>query len=112
LIEAGAVVYLHDDHFEQGVDDEIWLTEVGKRGWIVLTKDKAIRYRAIEREALMNAGIMAFFFMSGNVPFPEMAEIIASAIPKIRKFIGKYQAPFIAGIYKDKSVKMLVDTKV
>ena len=107
LTVAGATVHHHDDHFSQGVEDEVWLTEVGERGWVVLTKDKSIRYRAIERNALMNAGIKAFFFMSGNFPFEQMAQVIAASLPKIRQFVEKHEAPFIAGIYKDGSVKLL-----
>lgn len=107
LVEAGAVVHLHDDHFDQGVEDHVWLKEVGKLGWIVLTKDQRIRYRAIEREALLNAGVKAFIFMSGSVPFSEMAKIIAKALRAIEKFVRIHQPPFIAGIYKDASVKLI-----
>lgn len=109
LVAAGARVYLHDDYFDQGVEDEVWLTEVGKKGWVVLTKDKTIRYRTIERQALMNAGLKAFFFMSGSISFSSMAEIIAKALPAIRKFAESHAPPFIAGIYKDGSVKLILD---
>jgi hypothetical protein len=40
LRAAGVQVELHDDHFPQDAQDQIWLAEAGKRGWIVLTKDK------------------------------------------------------------------------
>ena len=108
LREAGANVFLHDDYFAQDVVDEEWLAEVGTRGWIVLTKDKMIRRRTIEREALLNANVKAFFFMSGNIPFAEVAQIIARALPAIQKFIAKHEPPFIAGIYKDASVTMIL----
>ncbi len=108
---AGIIVYLHDDHFDQGVEDEVWLTAVGKKGWVVLTKDKNIRYRTIEREALLNAGIRAFFFMSGNVSFSDMAEIIVKAIPAMTRFVQNNKPPFIAGIYKDASVKMILGSE-
>lgn len=108
LREAGANVFLHDDYFAQDVVDEEWLAEVGTRGWIVLTKDKVIRRRTIEREALLNANVRAFFFMSGNIPFAEVAQIIAKALPGMHKFIVKHEAPFIAGIYKDASVMMIL----
>lgn len=51
LIEAGATVHLHDDYFEQNVEDQEWLAEVGKRGWLVLTKDQWIRRRPLERDS-------------------------------------------------------------
>lgn len=108
LIEAGAIVHLHDDHFDQGVEDEVWLTSVGKLGWIVLTKDQRIRYRAIERDALLNAGVKAFIFMSGNVSFSNMAQIIAKALPAIEKLVRNKNPPFIAGIYKDASVRIIL----
>lgn len=99
---------MHDDYFSQGIEDEVWLLEVGKREWVVLTKDQRIRYRTIERNALLNAGIRAFFFMSGNISFPEMAEIIAGALPRMRRVLNRTKGPFIAGIYKDGTVKILI----
>jgi len=37
LRNVGATVEIHDDHFEQDIEDEDWLREVGKRNWVVLT---------------------------------------------------------------------------
>ena len=108
LVQAGAIVHLHDDHFEQNVDDEEWLQEVGRRGWPVLTKDQKIRYRQLEREALLNANLKVFCFMSGNVTFSEMADIIAKALPAIMKIAENHSPPFIAGIYKDASVRIIL----
>lgn len=110
LREAGAEVFLHDDYFAQDVEDEEWLLEVGRKGWIVLTKDKMIRKRTIEREALLNAKVKAFFFMSGSIPFAEIAQIFVKALPSIKKFVTENEPPFIAGIYKDASVKMILNT--
>lgn len=108
LLAAGAVVHLHDDYFEQGVADAVWPTEVGRRNWIVLTKDQRIRYREIERKALLNAGVRVFIFMSGNVPFPKMAEIVAKALPRITTFAHQTKPPFVAGIYKDSSIRQIL----
>lgn len=80
--EAGAIVHLHDDYFAQDAEDQEWLSEVGKKGWVVLTKDKWIRRRAIEREALLNANLKVFCFMSGSIAFAEIAEIFAKAIAR------------------------------
>ena len=57
LRHAGEEVRIHDEHFPQNAKDEVWLTEVGQRGWIVLTKDTHIRYRATESAALLAAGL-------------------------------------------------------
>jgi len=105
LSTAGEIVHLHDDHFPQNAEDSVWLTEVGKKGWIVLTKDKWIRRRQLERDALLAANLKVFCFMSGSVPFEAMAEAILKALPAIRRFVEENEPPFIAGVYRDGTVK-------
>ena len=51
LRSAGERVELHDAHFPKDAKDEEWLTAAGENGWIVLTKDKGIRYRRTEVHA-------------------------------------------------------------
>jgi PIN like domain len=46
---AGAQIEVHDDHFPQDAPDELWLPEVGRRGWAVLTKDDRIRYLCLPK---------------------------------------------------------------
>ena len=57
---AGVLVEVHDDHFAQNAPDEVWLPEVGRRGWAVLTKDERIRYRDAETTAAIAAGVALF----------------------------------------------------
>lgn len=47
LRDIGETVEIHDDHFAPDAKYEDWLVEVGKRGWIVLTKDDRIRYEPL-----------------------------------------------------------------
>ncbi|MGH9948500.1 MAG: hypothetical protein ACRD6X_15085 [Pyrinomonadaceae bacterium] len=108
LVEAGATVHLHDDYFEQNVEDQEWLAEVGKRGWLVLTKDQRIRRRPLERDTLLKANLKVFCFMSGSIPFSEMAEAFAKALPAIKHISDKTPPPFIAGIYKNAKVRILL----
>ena len=107
LREAGATLHIHDDHFPPDARDEVWLTEAGQRGWIVLTKDHRIRYRQVERRALMKAGVAAFILTSGDLHGEEMAQIFAKALPRITRFLQKHAKPFIAKITKDGSISML-----
>ncbi len=67
LRQAGATLHIHDDHFPPDAKDEHWLTEAGQRGWIVFTKDHRIRYRHVERLALMKSGVAAFILTSGDL---------------------------------------------
>lgn len=107
LRQAGAILYIHDDHFPPDAKDEDWLTKVGQRGWIVLTQDHRIRYRQVERLALMRAGVAAFILTSGDLQGEEMAQIVVKALPRIKRFLQKHRKPFIAKITKDGSVSLL-----
>lgn len=65
---------------------------------MVITKDKLIRKRPIERQALLASGVRAFVFSGGNLSGVEMAESITGALPRILRLIAKTPAPFIARI--------------
>src|SRR5438094_509593 len=73
LREAGATVEHHDVHFAENTPDVQWLEVVGARGWIVLTKDKAIRRDPLERRAVEAAKLRFFTLTSGNMTGEQMA---------------------------------------
>jgi hypothetical protein len=107
LREVGETVEIHDDHFAPDAKDEIWLVEVGKRGWIVLTKDDRIRYRATERTALMSAKVKAFVLISSQLQGPEMAAAFVKALPRIKRLIAKHAPPFIGRVSRNGNVSPL-----
>lgn len=107
LRQASVTVEVHVDHFRPDAKDEAWLSVAGKRGWIVLTKDDRIRYRTIERAALMRARVAMFVLASGNLRGEEMAQAFIAALPRIRRFLAKNRPPFIAKITKSGFVSML-----
>jgi hypothetical protein len=98
LKSAGAVVEIHLDHFPQDAKDVDWLPVVGAKKWIVLTKDKAIRRREVEIDALIAAGVGAFFLTSGQSTGKENAKSFVAALPKMLKIVAKRTRPFVATI--------------
>ena len=46
LRHAGEEVIAFHERFASGTEDSVWLHEVGRNGWILLTKDSRIRYRS------------------------------------------------------------------
>lgn len=95
LRDAGVVVQVHDDCFPQRTPDPVWLAEAGRRGWVVLTSDKRIRYRSLERQALLAAGVQAFVLTS--IPGPDMGAIFVAALPKMTALCAAHPGrPFIA----------------
>jgi hypothetical protein len=96
LQDAGANLRLHSEHFDDDEDDQVWLPEVARRGWIILTKDKRIRRRPIEKQALVASGARAFVLSSGNMRGREMADLLVAKLRKIERVVLKTNAPFVA----------------
>jgi hypothetical protein len=107
LAAEGVRVELHNDHFAQGTPDAVWLSEVGRRGWVVLTKDVRIRYRPNEKQALLAAGVRAFVFASGNLSGQQMGDAIARALPRMLKLLATHRGGFVARITAASDVAIL-----
>ena len=50
----------------EGARDSQWLPVVGKAGLVVVTRDKRIRHRPLERQALLTSGVRACFQTTGG----------------------------------------------
>jgi hypothetical protein len=96
-------VEVHDDHFAQDTDDAQWLRVVGDRGWIVLTHNRRIRHVSRETEALMEAGVRAFFLI-GHAPHRVLAENFVRTEPRVRRFLARHgRHSFLAKVYRPSS---------
>ena len=95
LREAGATVQRLTDHFPKGTPDEVWLAKAGEHRWVVLTRDKRIRYRQLERLALQAANVRAFVFTGGNVTGKDTGAILAGAVRRIEKLARSDSGPSI-----------------
>ena len=107
LREAGARVELLVDHFERGAPDESWLAEAGRRGWIVLTKDKRIRRNAVERRALEESGVAAFVLTSGDMTGTEMGSAFVKALDRMIRLHRNHSPPFVGTVDRSGRVRML-----
>jgi predicted nuclease of predicted toxin-antitoxin system len=106
---AGLTVHVHDDHFPIDAKDVDWLPEVGRRGWAVLTKDKAIRKRALELQALRQGGVAAFILTSGDLQGSEMGQVFVDALPKMLRLLRKQEPPFVATVSRGGLVSLMED---
>ena len=107
LREAGLSIELHDDHFPQDAPDEEWLEEVGRRKWLVITRDERIRYRYLEAAAAYNARVGMFVIVSKNMTGQQTAEAVLKALGRIRRFLSAHRRPFIVKIYRDGRIEKL-----
>lgn len=99
LREAGLQVERHADHFEPSTPDEVWLPEIGRRGWVALTHDENIRYKPNELAAVMRHGV-ALLVVQGRAPFPQLAEWFVQTLPRVEAFLADHRPPFIAKVQR------------
>ena len=98
LRHAGVHVEIHASHFADNTPDTDWLSHVGQQGWVVLMKDKHIRSRPHERQALIYAGVRAFVLVAGNISGHEMGQSFVNALPAMYDLLTQRATPFIAQI--------------
>ncbi len=96
LREAGAAVEYHDDHFAIDTADVDWIPEVASRGWVILTKDKNIRRKHGEREALVTAGAKIITLTSGGMKGEEMARLFVDNLAGMEALAASQPPPFVA----------------
>jgi predicted nuclease of predicted toxin-antitoxin system len=107
LREAGFPVVAHDEKFAPDTPDEEWLDVVGKQGWIVISRDRQIRRRPNELDALRRAKVRAVFVTGGNLSGHALAELVRSSGAKIQNHALSASAPVIFSLTKDGSLKKI-----
>jgi hypothetical protein len=100
LRAAGLWVERHDDHFGQLTPDPEWIGEIGRRGWIALTRDTRIRYSPLAVETLMESGARLFVIV-GRLTTAEAAAIFLRQRKRVERLLRKESRPFIGKIRRD-----------
>jgi hypothetical protein len=95
---SGCRAEIHADHFPIDAEDTDWIPEIGRRGWILVTKDSGIMRKEHEKRVLLNAKVRAFIFMDVLLARNVMIELIQSLMPAVLRAIDRYEAPFVFGI--------------
>jgi hypothetical protein len=74
---------------------------------VAITRDKRIRYRAAEKQAIADAELALFVLASRrNLSRQEIIDHICAAAPKMATFLKTHGPPFIAGIYQGGRIKI------
>jgi predicted nuclease of predicted toxin-antitoxin system len=111
LRAAGAHGEIHDDHFSPTALDEDWLREVGRRGWVIVTKDRDIRYRAPALAAIRASAVRLFVLTAGDLQGSEMGQMFVKALRRMAALSLREPAPFIAKIVRTGVVSLLLSSR-
>lgn len=104
LRDAGLTVHsmadIYGEKRAQLLTDEVWLRDAGRKDWIVLTKDDAIRRRPAERDALTEAAVRVFCLTNRNLRGAEQTERFVSNRHRILRQ-ARRPGPYIYGVYAE-----------
>ncbi|MBL8226040.1 MAG: hypothetical protein JNM50_12005 [Chromatiales bacterium] len=78
-----------------GASDDAWLAHCGKHGYLALTRDQRIRYRPIEKQALIDHAVGCFTFTGGQATAAQCTARIVELAPKMRSIAATQKRPFL-----------------
>lgn len=85
--------------------DTVWLEDAGRQGWIILTKDNAIRRRPAERQALIDAGARVFCITTAQLTGAAQIERLLTNRNRIL-LKSRKRGPFIFGVLEKSLVQI------
>lgn len=82
-----------------GAADTAWLPVIGQAGLVVLTRDKRIRSRPLERQALLDHNVRACFLTSGgSLTLFEQLRLWLRYWDDIEDLVADQPAPWLASV--------------
>ena len=100
LVAAGVRIERHDDHFEPETADEEWIGEIGRRGWVAVTRDARIRYSPLAVSVLMSSRARLFVLVD-KLTTAQAAETFLKWCQKVISTSLNENGAFIAKVRRD-----------
>ena len=89
------VIYL-DERFPPGTPDREWLAAAGREGWLVISRDKRIRRRPGERQAILANDVGCFILgWRKNLTREEYVDVLVRSLHEMRALFAETPRPFI-----------------
>lgn len=97
----------HHQRFAPDAPDEDWLRAATTEGWLIVTRDQRIRYRANELRAVVDAKLHMFVFSQGGLSAAETASILCATYSKMCLAAAQHQPPAFFSLTKTGDVRLL-----
>jgi hypothetical protein len=94
----GLSVHVIEDHHDQKTPDAEWLTTVGQRGWIGLTRDQDIKRSPLTLEAIKAARAKMFCLTADNFNADTIGDFLCRHNLLLYEVARIYRGPFVANI--------------
>ena len=91
------------NHFAPDTEDEAWIPVIAARGWIIVTRDFAIRRRPNEREAWNTANATVVMLRGEKLSAGDMAKLLLTvhARGRLDHYLAKRTPPMIVYLNAD-----------
>jgi PIN like domain len=87
--------------------DDVWIRDATEAGLVLLHKDKRVRYKPIEKDALLTSAARSFALANGNLLGSEMVRWYLNNLDDIVRTIGRRAAgPYFYHVHEAKIVSM------
>lgn len=83
----------------------------GEQGWIVLTRDKAIRERPEQAQVVLRAKLRIFSLQTRRINREIIVEVFTKQWERILRFIAENEPPFIASVNQTGVSRLEVRTR-
>jgi hypothetical protein len=98
----------HRDHFASDAEDEVWIPQIAERGWVIVTRDVAIKRRPFERAAWQAAGAILLMIRGAKLNAEALANLLleAYAAGRLDAYILKRVPPMIIHLQADGTLSL------
>lgn len=98
----------HDQFFMPDAPDPVWLAHAGRERWAVITRDKKIRIRPGEIEAIIKHDVGCFIVNANKPPTRwEYMKLFAQTLDRIGDLAATTPRPFIFTINRNGELNLI-----
>ena len=95
------------NHFAIDAPDEEWIGSVARRGWVAVTRDRNLRYRAHEMNSIREHAARVIVIRMKNASGDAMADLLSRSLPRIARFVAATPAPFVGTITSNGTLRQV-----
>jgi hypothetical protein len=90
------------------IRDEQWIAEASRDHRLLVSADKRIRYRPLERLAICTHAARCFTFAAGDLTAEQMAALFLHHLERLQ-VIARDSGPYVYHLTRDRVVQMTLD---
>ena len=93
-----------DSEVQQALPDDVWMADVARKGWVVVTQDHRFQDVPATRDAVKQHGAGVFYIWGAQAPAWETTRILLWALPRMLENVRASIPPYVYRVRKDVSI--------